>query len=277
MNLRHRPIPIVGNTLAWLRCSTCRLIHPDPALFRADVPCSGCGAKGEARETFPTATANRLACLVERAYLDADAEERDSLAATAAEISKVLEREVTMVQAYRARLKARREYVRRQHHERMFAVLARYFHEPENRGRELWQVFFNGKDRTNHSPATACIMFITLVEVLLNELLVHCLITRGSSRRQAHGRVARLGRFQDRFEMFAELTGTPFRDAVLTVRKPFWDAFAHVRRRRNKFVHGNPWALSWRLCERAYGATLIAIPTFAELNNRFALGKGGAE
>lgn len=67
-------------------------------------------------------------------------------------------------------------------------------------------------------------------------------------------------------------TGIDFKTAVQGIsRAEFLVVWNEVRRRRNDFIHGNPYALRIGVAEKAFDLAVRATNTFALVQNNYAI------
>ena len=115
------------------------------------------------------------------------------------------------------------------------------------------------------------VLTVTLVEALIDDLLAELYVKKQAFRWPDARRKAREPRsFAAREKEFEALTGAPWGSTVRATDQRVWDHWLFVRRRRNLFVHGNPYALGWGACEKAYELAQRGVPAFARLTNDFA-------
>jgi hypothetical protein len=119
------------------------------------------------------------------------------------------------------------------------------------------------------------ILTITLLEAMLD----HLLETIGSTKATdevtmavVSATVDQLSSFKARTEYFRELTGVPLESAVRATTFPkFYTDLTDVRHSRNAFVHGDSYALTAAVAEKALQLAKDAVPLFAELRNKYGI------
>lgn len=116
------------------------------------------------------------------------------------------------------------------------------------------------------------ILTVTLVETLLNLLLID-LVSNASHEHKADARetVSKLLSFDARYQEFKAITGISLREAIGQSDPSFWSNWEYVRQRRNRFVHGSFYALSWLACERSWKVATTSVRVFQSLHNAYVL------
>jgi hypothetical protein len=118
------------------------------------------------------------------------------------------------------------------------------------------------------------ILAVTLIEVLLVDLLTNLKAKYEQvSISEAREEVEKPKSFEERYNLFLCYTGEDFPKTVQQISKPFWNHWEYVRKKRNIFVHGSPYALGWEVCKRAFKLASESVGIFAKLNNQFLFKK----
>ena len=116
------------------------------------------------------------------------------------------------------------------------------------------------------------ILACTLLEKLFDDLLVLLYTSKGVGHAEAEEKVSRLRGFDERCRRFKKYAGLSLEDAIGQCSIPvFFSNWEEVRDKRNKFVHGNPFAIGVDWTEKAFNLAKNAFSVFAWLQNRFCL------
>ena len=118
------------------------------------------------------------------------------------------------------------------------------------------------------------ILACTLLEKLFDDLLVLLYTCKGVGHAEAEAKVRRLWGFDERCRTFKKYAGLSLKDAIgqCSIRDFFSD-WEEVRDKRNKFVHGNPFAIGVDSTEKAFNLAKNAFSLFAHLQNSFCVSK----
>ena len=112
----------------------------------------------------------------------------------------------------------------------------------------------------------------TLLETLLDNLLVTQLAAAGTRYDEAEDAVEALRTFTAQEEQFEALAHVCLRDAMAKTTHPwFYFGWQDVRKRRNRFLHGEPFAIGQRTAQQAYKLAQHAVSMFAQLQNIYGL------
>jgi len=261
-----RPLsPVVSR----LRCPACWHVSADDALLRTSIPCPKCGDAGRSRYAYPSLSAGRLLDMIQHFRSIAEQHHEDELTRLAARLTDHLSRPVSITAAYKAYLSMDRAYKTSRDSKVVLQKIQQFYRCDQEAANVVWSIYYSVK-LSRPEVTTVPVLAVTLVESLMDTLLLDMKERRlGLLYDQAQKEVNELRSFEERYEAFRQITGSPFNQEVLRLNKPWWDRWIYTRRRRNLFVHGNPFALGWEACRRAFDLTLNSVSVFSALNNRF--------
>lgn len=149
--------------------------------------------------------------------------------------------------------------------------IQRFYRCDQEAANAVWLIY-HSVELSRPEVTIVPVLAVTLVESLMDELLLDMKQRRLSlPHSRARKELNKLRSFEQRYKVFHQITGTPFDQEVRRLNKAWWDRWVYTRRRRNFFVHGNPYALGWEACKRAFDLTLDSVAVFAALHNRFVV------
>lgn len=132
-----------------------------------------------------------------------------------------------------------------------------------------------GFSGTVNEHIAATIMACTFLEAMFDRLLERigtASVTTGEEYDAVLEKVENLRSFETRTDYFKSLANQSFRAAMDgTPYRSFYDSWDRVRRARNDFVHGNPYAIKAPIAVLAVQLARDAIPVFARLQNTYAI------
>ena len=255
------------------QCSSCRFVSTEGTLSDTANRCSSCETQIDSLGSYPDLSALMLLSLIDHFYGIAQTQHEDGLSNLASRISAELGRSLSPKAVYQGWVRLNRRYSKDRSSETITDFLITYFRCDLDQAMKVLQIY-STSGFSSPELAVVPVLTVTLVETLLNDLLVHlCVLYQKTSFPDAHNQVRTLRSFDRRYNEFAHLTGNQFNQTVRKLSKPFWDAWVYIRRKRNYFVHGNPYALGWETCERSYKLAELSVGVFARLNNEFVVRK----
>lgn len=262
---------ILSTSLSRLQCPNCWFVSSDLNLMKITMPCPSCGASGQSRAGYPSLSALRLLDIIQHFYSIASTEHQDNLTRTSEKMSELLGRSISPSAAYACWLRINRIYRQTRDNEDALETIKRFFRCDPLNAMDVFQIYLT--ERACQPEQTVVpVLTVTLVEILLSALLRDLKVKRqGMGYVDAQRQVENLQSFDERFAEFTCITGADLPKTIQKLKKPFWDKWVYVRRKRNHFVHGNAYAIGWETCQRAYDLVMESIGLFAELNNRFVL------
>lgn len=113
------------------------------------------------------------------------------------------------------------------------------------------------------------ILTCTLLEVLFNNLLVLIYECKGMTLSQAEKKVYKLQGFDKMCEVFEIETGLIFKNEINKYSShDFYKDWEFIRKKRNKFIHGIPYAINRSIATKALNLAKEASNVFAHLQNK---------
>ena len=208
---------------------------------------------------------------IEHFYRIADRCHASTWEKTIAALTDVLGKPVTKARAERTWRELSRRYSRTPDHTPELQFLQHDFRCDENVAMQLFVTLLHEIDEPEEMRVVP-ILTVTLVETLLNLLLIEIILKAGNvDRVEARNSVSKLPSFDARYQQFESLTGVKLSNAIKQSHSSFWSNWEYVRRRRNTFVHGGYYALGWLACERSWKVVNNSVSVFSGLHNAYAL------
>jgi len=129
-----------------------------------------------------------------------------------------------------------------------------------------------GYSDTFEEHKVVVILTCTLLEKLFDDLLVLIHTCKGMNWSRAEKKVRRLRGFDKRCRAFEKATNLSLEKAIGQCSIPgFLPDWVDVRKARNTFVHGSPYAIGVSTAEKAFNLAKNAFSLFAYLQNRFCV------
>jgi hypothetical protein len=262
---------MLSTSLSRFQCPSCRFISKDRTLLNPSERCPSCSTSGVPRRIFPDLSASHLLNMIEHFYSIASQTHHDELFNLTAHINEVLEQSLSERAIYKGWLEINRIFSKNKNYDEVIEHITQFFRCDEAKAMDILHIYMTPKTKSPELTVVP-ILVVALVEVLLSRFLValqekyhHVTIA------EARDEVKTLRSFEERYNHFTNTTGIDFRLAIQQTSKSFWSKWEHTRKKRNVFVHGNPYALGWEMCDKSYNIALESIDVFAELNNRFSV------
>ncbi len=256
------------------QCSNCLGILHELRTKTLDT-CPLCGNLVEVWQGFPLSSASHLIERINYFYSQAHTKHHHAVRTATEKISQELQREVTEKSVYEGWLRMNKVFAKTHDNEVVSVTLGQFFRCDNVEAIRNVFVIYAQAEFDPPEVEVVPILTVALIESLFNELLREMIrINKHKSYSQAREEVATISSFRERYRMFERLTGQPFRSTVVTIYPPlskkFWDTWQPVLRKRNDFIHLTPYALSWRICRKAYNVAKVSSSVFVELHNAFA-------
>lgn len=145
----------------------------------------------------------------------------------------------------------------------------------EGEATELWGRLGAYSESTDENQVIV-VLACTFLERLLGDVLAVLGVTSGMSYSQAEKKIFKdLQSITQRNRFFAQRTGMSLGDAFSALgHQPLWDGWNTIRKRRNDFIHGLPWApwvISVETAQTAIAIAEQAIPALARLQNAYCI------
>jgi len=115
------------------------------------------------------------------------------------------------------------------------------------------------------------ILFCILFESLFEEFLENLLSKRGRETEKVENILKRNWRIKDRLEIFKKYIGKSFKETLDSNInwKNFYGHWNRIKEKRDKFLHGNPYALNSKVSEESVKLSKKIFSLFIWLHNRF--------
>lgn len=259
----------LSRTLSRFHCPVCWSISADSSMLQTNNPCPVCGSKGQVRLSYPSISAKRLIDMIQHFYIIAAHQREDGISKMSNKISEILERPCSNKATYHGLLN---KINKTKSFDLALKQVERFFRCDQSKSMSILQAYLSTDFATPDETVVIPVLTIMLIETLLNELLKDLKVKRcGVTVKCALKEIEKLRSFYDRFALFFKITGEEWEKQVQEISKPFWDNWEPVRCQRNYFVHGNPYAIGWDTCERAFKLTKDSVSVFSALNNKFII------
>lgn len=137
----------------------------------------------------------------------------------------------------------------------------------------LWG-YLGAYTETTDESRVAVILACTFLERLLGDVLIALGITSGLTYTQAEKQLDNLQSIDQRKVFFFEKTRPQISlDAAFQALgyATFWNDWNAVRKVRNKFIHGYPWAIGAETSSLAVTTAKLANPALARLQNAYCI------
>jgi hypothetical protein len=106
-------------------------------------------------------------------------------------------------------------------------------------------------------------MLEKLFKGLLSRMITAIPLSTKHSFKKSQGHI-------DREQLFAERTGKSLETEIKSIGSPkFYSKWQSIRKARNEFMHGSPFAIGANAAEEAFEAAKDSFGVFAELHNKF--------
>lgn len=243
--------------------------------------CPNCGSM-ETLLLWPDVSALTLLDMV--LYFDrrAGSRDEDARARLAARASEILGREITPAVATSVALDAQRIYndagesawEQRVADEMLEAVRSGLGLATREEALAVWAELGQYSDSVEEHKVVV-ILASTYLERLFGDVLIVLGVTNGMKWSQAERKIEddiqSMPRREEFFQQHAQVSLT---DALAAcAHASFSDDWKALRRSRNKFIHGFPWAINGATARLAVKLSLEAIPVFADLQNTHCVRK----
>ena len=136
--------------------------------------------------------------------------------------------------------------------------------------RKVFPSLFGYTDTTEEHQVIvllAAAMLEKLFKDLLSRMITAIPLAAKHSLTKSQGHI-------DREQLFAERTGKSLETAIKSIGSPrFYSKWQSIRRARNEFMHGSPFAIGANAAEEAFEVAKDSFGIFAELHNNFCVYK----
>ena len=126
-------------------------------------------------------------------------------------------------------------------------------------------------EETNPGHKFAVILAITLFESFFTQLLKDLIMKSRGTYKLAEDIVDILFSYKAYVDLFNKLTTDSFQKALRDIKidEEYHNKLEVLRKKRNNFIHGNPWAISRVDSRNAFDFALSSVVIFKELNNKY--------
>ncbi len=143
--------------------------------------------------------------------------------------------------------------------------------ESDEVARAVWMLLASYSDAQDDHKVVVTLTH-TLLEALLDDLLVTLLVIAGRAQLEAEQVVEGLRTFAAQAEQFETNSHMALADAMAKTTYPwFFYAWQNVRLKRNRFLHGQPFVIGQKTARQAYKLAEHAVGMFAQLQNTYGL------
>ncbi|HKT39235.1 MAG TPA: hypothetical protein VJR48_12745 [Ktedonobacterales bacterium] len=153
------------------------------------------------------------------------------------------------------------------------AIQTRLSLESLDQARMLWGLLGAFSETTEDGQVTV-ILACTFLERLLGDVLTVLGITSGLTYSQAERRMEKCQSIDQRKAFFHDMTRlhVTMDNAFQSLGYgAFWSDWNTIRKRRNDFVHGLPWAIGEETTRLAVKTSKQAVPALAQLQNTYCI------
>lgn len=128
-------------------------------------------------------------------------------------------------------------------------------------------------EETNLGHKFTVILAITLFESFFTQLLKDLIMKNKGTYKLAGDIIDILFSYKAYFDLFNKLTNDSFQKALRDIKtgKDYDNKLEVLKRKRNNFIHGNPWAISRADSCSAFDFALSSVYVFKELNNKYCV------
>jgi len=250
----------------FLKCPHCSMIFNDLSLTEIEKKCPNCGEAGP-REMFPSGSQISLIKTIQSVIQDAKSK-----------YDKWITDLMVKMITYTARLNTTKlmeslfDEMRDRAHsiDKQVEYLQREFELSKEKAILMW-VDLMSSEQTSPGHKFTVILTITLFESFFTQLLKDLIIKNKGTYELAEYILDILFSYKAHLELFNKLTNDSFEQALGNVKasKEYRDKLVDLRRKRNIFIHGNPWAISRVDSQDAFDFALNSVVIFKDLNNKY--------
>lgn len=253
--------------LSYIKCPNCGFLDGKMSLKLAD-PCPNCGSSGTSKGGFPSISAVTVFRMIQHFY-------SEGITRTDDQLQKVQEFSTSGVDKEKIRgiyKKISRLYNQEGGGDESFRKMLEIIQErlivDERKARNIFPMILAPPKVYEYDVVV--ILTCTFLEALFDELLTELLRNEGSSARAISAVLDEVRYLGTRFGLFKKLTETKFSSALEeTEFKDFPKDWEVLRDRRNKFLHGNPFAIGKEHADKAWELAVNSFSVFASMYNKF--------
>ena len=251
-------------------CPKCRFVSGDGNLINTDFPCEKCGTKGT-RQMYPEVSAITLTGMAKRYFVRANAERQERRTGLQTAVAQIVGSEVPLKDLVRLHEVLRKEYRVRVGEPIDMAQINKFIldtlgvSDPE----KAMSIFveFIGHSDTTDDDKTVVVLTITLLERMLDDLLLEVMLRAGREYRAAQGDIDQIRSFERKRDKFKEVTGLSFAEVMKAKFEKLYQDWTELADVRHKFIHGNPYAIGMQHAEKADKLLDSVFAAFAHTHN----------
>lgn len=251
-------------------CPKCRFVSARGDLVNVDVPCEKCGSKGT-RQMFPEISAITLTGMAKRYFARAQAERDERRKAMQAEVSKIAGKDLPLDKILLLTEIIKKEYQLRLGGQIEMAEIYKFLSDsfgitdPE----KAMSIFVEliGHSDTTDDDKTVVVLTITLLERMLDDLLLEVMLRHGKAYDAAQAEIDQTRSFERKRDKFKETTGLSFAEVMKAKFEPLYQSWTELADVRHKFIHGNPYAIGVRHATKADKLLDSVFSAFAHIHN----------
>ena len=250
----------------FLKCPHCFMILSDLSLTEIKKKCPNCGKVGP-REIFPRVSQIKIIEMIQSTIQNAELKYDKQIENLVIKM-KVYTQELNTKESIESLLSETKDWGG------AFDEQIRYFREKYELSEE--KAVKMVVDLTLSTQVTlehkyTVILAITLFESFFSQLLKDLIIKNEGTYKLAEDIVDILFSYKAYLDLFSKLTKDSFEKALGNVKtdKDYYKKLEVLKRERNNFVHGDPWAISRADACNAFDFALSSVRVFKELNNKY--------
>ena len=280
MNLDNHTLaesPTWAAAVSFCGCPDCGFLSRDLKLIGLAEPCPNCATSGRPRRIYPDLSSCRLLEMICHFY--ARAHERQDKAHE--QLTRALEEHIGRRFDCDAAVCAAREVQelyrslggsQEQFAKILAAIRKRLSLSSLQEAQEAFVPLFKYSD-TNEEYQVVVLLTAAMLEKLFRELLLRMSIVMHGREEARRELKEKNGNHPKREQLFQELAGETLEQSISGVATNFYSHWTETRDRRNRFLHGLPFAIHLADAEKAFELSKRAFTVFAEVQNRFCVTK----
>ncbi len=251
-------------------CPHCRFVSASGELINVEVPCEECGTR-VTRQMFPEISAITLTVMAKRYFARAEAERDKQRKALQAALSKIAGKDLPL-----EKILLLNEIIKKEYQLRLggqiemskiykFLVDAFAIADPEKAMAIFVQLIAHSE--TTDDDKTVVVLTITLLERMLDDLLLEVMLRAGTAYDAAQRDIDQARSFKRKLDKFKDVTGLSFTEVMTANYDTFYQGWMKLANVRHKFIHGNPYAIGVQHSKKADQLLNSIFSAFAYAHN----------
>ncbi len=251
-------------------CPKCRFVSSRGDLTNIDVACEKCGTKGT-RQMYPEISAITLTGMAKRYFARATAERQERRKDLQLAIAKIAGRDIPIDKILLLNEVLKKEYQLRLSGQIDMAQIYKFISDvldvrDSEKAMSLFVEFIGHSDTTDDDK-TVVVLTITLLERMLDDLLLEVMLRAGRAYDAAQDEIDQIRSFERKRDKFKEVTGLSFAEVMKAKFEDLYQGWTNLADVRHKFIHGNPYAIGVKDAEKADRLLDSVFAAFAYTHN----------